>query len=71
MRMRKDQDVASAEAEKRLALAGYNKIEGGKKMSIFGILANQFMIPFVLLLVIAAGLSLFFEEWLDGLQLLQ
>lgn len=58
--------LSSAEAEKRLALAGYNKIEGGKKMSIFGILANQFISPFVLLLVIAAGLSLFFEEWLDG-----
>lgn len=30
------------------------------------ILLNQFISPFVLLLVIAAGLSFFFKEWLDG-----
>ncbi|MBU1821837.1 MAG: HAD-IC family P-type ATPase, partial [Bacteroidetes bacterium] len=62
--------LSSAEAEKRLALAGYNKIEAGKKMSILGILANQFISPFVLLLVIAAALSLFFKEWLDGIAII-
>lgn len=56
----------SAEAAKRLTLAGYNKIESGKKISALKILVNQFVSPFVLLLAIAAGLSFFFEEWLDG-----
>lgn len=62
--------LSSAEAARRLSLAGYNKIESGRKISPLAILVNQFVSPFVLLLVIAAGLSFFFKEWLDGIAIL-
>jgi Ca2+-transporting ATPase len=62
--------LTSAEAVRRLSFAGYNKIESGKKISPLMILVNQFISPFVLLLVIAAGLSFFFKEWLDGIAIL-
>ena len=62
--------LSSAEAKRRLSLSGYNKIESGKKISPFRILINQFVSPFVLLLAIAAGLSFFFEEWLDGIAII-
>ena len=58
--------LSSAEAARRLEFAGYNKIESSKRISPFRILINQFVSPFVLLLTVAAGLSFFFEEWLDG-----
>jgi P-type Ca2+ transporter type 2C len=58
--------LSAAEATRRLSFIGYNKIESGKKISLFRILFNQFISPFVLLLIVAAGLSFFFEEWLDG-----
>ncbi|MBN8718668.1 MAG: cation-transporting P-type ATPase [Sediminibacterium magnilacihabitans] len=58
--------LSLTEAERRLSFVGYNKIEAGKKISVFTILLNQFISPFVLLLAVAAGLSFFFEEWLDG-----
>jgi P-type Ca2+ transporter type 2C len=58
--------LSPAEAERRLSFVGYNKIEAGKKTSLFKILLNQFISPFVLLLAVAAGLSFFFKEWLDG-----
>jgi Ca2+-transporting ATPase len=58
--------LLSAEASRRLSFIGYNKIESGKRISPFRILINQFISPFVLLLTVAAGLSFFFEEWLDG-----
>jgi P-type Ca2+ transporter type 2C len=62
--------LSSTEAEQRLQTAGYNKIESGKKISLVMVLINQFISPFVLLLVIAAGLSFFFKEWLDGIAIL-
>lgn len=58
--------LSSAEAVRGLEFAGYNKIESSKRISPFRILINQFVSPFVLLLTVAAGLSFFFEEWLDG-----
>jgi hypothetical protein len=56
--------LTAAEAERRLSIAGYNRIESGKKVSPLMILVNQFISPFVLLLAIAAGLSFLFQEWL-------
>lgn len=58
--------LTSDEAIRRLKANGYNKIESGQKVSPLKILLNQFISPFVLLLSIAAGLSFFFQEWLDG-----
>jgi len=62
--------LPAAEAERRLSIAGYNRIESGKKVSPLMILVNQFISPFVLLLAIAAGLSFFFQEWLDGIAII-
>lgn len=62
--------LSSAEAARRLEFAGYNKIESGKKISPLMIIVNQFISPFVLLLAVAAGLSFFFEEWLDGIAII-
>ena len=62
--------LSSAEADRRLGIVGLNKIESAKKISPFLILLNQFVSPFVLLLVVAAGLSFFFEEWLDGIAII-
>jgi P-type Ca2+ transporter type 2C len=62
--------LTSDEAMRRLQLIGPNKIESSKKLSPIIILLNQFVSPFVLLLVVAAGLSFFFKEWLDGIAIL-
>lgn len=62
--------LGSEEAARRLLIAGYNKIESGKKISLIMILVNQFISAFVLLLTIAAGLSFFFKEWLDGIAII-
>ncbi|WP_143774104.1 cation-translocating P-type ATPase [Niastella vici] len=62
--------LSSAESARRLNIAGPNKIESGKKISPLVILINQFVSPFVLLLAIAAGLSFFFKEWLDGIAII-
>ncbi len=59
--------LSSNEAARRLEVAGLNKIESTKKTSLVKILLNQFISPFVLLLGIAAGLSFYFNEWLDGI----
>src|SRR6266498_1936890 len=59
--------LSSNEAARRLELAGLNKIESTKKTSLLKILITQFVSPFVLLLAIAAGLSFYFDEWLDGI----
>lgn len=62
--------LSSPEASRRLIINGYNKIESGKKINPAEIALNQFISPFVLLLVLAAGLSFFFQEWLDGIAIL-
>ncbi|QJB37251.1 cation-transporting P-type ATPase [Chitinophaga oryzae] len=63
----KETGLTSPEAARRLEIAGPNSIESIKRRGLLRILLNQFVSPFVLLLAIAAGLSFFFEEWLDGI----
>lgn len=58
------------EAEKRLRQHGLNKITEEKTNGPFTILLGQFNSPIVFLLVIAAGLSFWFEEWLEGTAIL-
>ncbi|OQP60171.1 hypothetical protein A3860_34385 [Niastella vici] len=65
-----DAGLSAEEVVKRLRSAGYNKIESGKRISLAMVLINQFISPFVLLLGIAAGLSFFFKEWLDGIAII-
>lgn len=62
--------ISSEEAIKRLRKVGYNKIESGESISLTMVLINQFISPFVLLLGIAAALSIFFKEWLDGIAII-
>lgn len=62
--------LSSDQAAQRLAIAGPNKIESAKKTSLLKIIISQFVTPFVILLGVAAGLSFYFEEWLDGIAIL-
>lgn len=62
--------LSANEAARRLELTGLNKIESAKKTSIAKIILSQFISPFVLLLGIAAGLSFYFNEWLDGIAII-
>src|SRR5574337_1096314 len=58
------------EAEERLRQFGANVIREKKNESAFLIFLYQFKGPFVILLVLAAGLSFWFREWLDGIAIL-
>jgi Ca2+-transporting ATPase len=62
-----ERGLTEEEVLKRLELFGENNIESGKKIKPFQILLHQFTSPLIWLLCIAAGLSFFFHEWLDGI----
>ncbi|MBI3520104.1 MAG: HAD-IC family P-type ATPase, partial [Bacteroidetes bacterium] len=64
------QGLSKKEAESRLLKYGENKIEGEKAKSPWIIFFSQFASPIVWLLLVAAGLSFYFKEWLDGLAIL-
>lgn len=59
--------LGDSDALSRRARYGLNRIEEKKSESLFSILFNQFKSPFLILLFIAAGLSFYFKEWLDGI----
>ena len=56
--------LSPAEAAKRLASFGPNAITQAKQTPVWKIFLRQFKSPIVLLLVIAAGMSFAFQEWL-------
>jgi Ca2+-transporting ATPase len=60
----------SDEAQNRLKIVGRNVITQEKKKSPWTIFIEQFKSPIVYLLIVAAGLSFFFQEWLDGIAIL-
>lgn len=62
--------ISHQEVRKRLGRYGLNAIPEEKQISDLVLLLNQFKSPIVYLLVIAAGLSFFFSEHLDGLAIL-
>lgn len=62
--------LPDAEAKQRLLKYGPNAIIEKKPVSPFIIFLSQFKGPFVLLLFFAAGLSFWFQEWLDGIAIL-
>ncbi|MFV5703653.1 cation-translocating P-type ATPase [Flavobacterium sp. XS2P12] len=62
--------LSSSEVEKRLKEHGPNKIEEKKNKRLWLIFLDQFKSPIVWLLVFAAGLSFYFEEWVDGIAIL-
>lgn len=62
--------LTSEEVQKRLLIYGANKIEEEKSKSLWLIFFSQFTSPIVWLLIVAAGLSFYFKEWLDGLAII-
>ncbi len=54
----------------RLQQFGNNSITHEKKKSLWLVFLRQFNSPIVYLLILAAGLSFFFQEWLDGFAIL-
>jgi len=65
-----DNGLTSTEAQKRFLINGANKIEEEKSKSLWLIFLSQFTSPIVWLLIVAAGLSFYFQEWLDGLAII-
>jgi len=62
--------LSQEEVARRLEKFGDNSITHEKKKSLWLIFLRQFNSPIVYLLIFAAGLSFFFQEWLDGFAIL-
>jgi len=56
--------ISAAEAEKRLAENGKNKLKEGKKKTIFQRILEQLSDPMIIILIIAAGISAV-TEWFE------
>ena len=54
----------------RITKYGLNSYAAQKQKSIWLILFEQFKSPIILLLVVAAGFSFFFEDWLEGFSII-
>jgi Mg2+-importing ATPase len=61
------QGLTSAEAQQRLARYGLNRIKGKSRTDRFTLLLAQFKSPIILILLCAAGLSLFLHDPTDAL----
>ncbi len=61
-----EKGLTSEEAVLRLDALGRNTISHEEKQSLWVIFLSQFNNALVYMLIIAAGLSFFFKEWLDG-----
>jgi len=60
-----DGGLDPGEAAKRLRKYGPNRLRQVEKVSVFRILLNQFKSLVIVLLLVAAGVSFMFSEWLD------
>ena len=65
-----ERGLSQEEVKRRLEKFGDNSIAHEKKKSLWLIFLRQFNSPIVYLLIFAAGLSFFFQEWLDGFAIL-
>ncbi len=65
-----DKGLSADEVKGRQESFGRNVIEQKKKKNPFLIFLAQFTSPMVYMLIVAAGLSFFFKEWLDGIAIL-
>jgi len=59
--------IGQAEAERRLLQYGPNALQSGGQSTLLGLFLNQFKSPLVLILVVAAIISLIAREWPDAL----
>jgi Mg2+-importing ATPase len=62
--------LSEAEAARRLQVHGYNRLEPSRRAGVVGLLLSQFRSPIILLLIFAAGLSLFLGEVVDATSIL-
>lgn len=65
-----DYGLSGEEASKRLKRYGTNTISSAEERHWIFILLRQFNSPIVFLLLFAAGLSFWFEDWIDGIAIL-
>ena len=65
-----EQGLSFENSKERLEQFGLNAVAEVKATSPLRILFGQFKSPIVLLLLVAAGLSFLFKEWLDGIAIL-
>jgi Mg2+-importing ATPase len=64
------QGLSDSEAQQRLMQVGPNALRLRKRATAWGLLANQFKSPLVLILLFAAIVSAFAKEWTDALVIL-
>ena len=64
------QGLTEIEAQKRLEQYGFNLLKPPKKSDAFTLLLSQFKSPIILILIFAAGLSLFLQDPVDALIIL-
>jgi P-type Ca2+ transporter type 2C len=62
--------LSSHEVNERKDRFGSNSIAQVEKRSVFLVFLNQFKSPIVVLLLIAAGLSFAFGDWIDAIDIL-
>jgi Ca2+-transporting ATPase len=65
-----DNGLQEVEAQARLEQHGKNEIQSTEHRPWYKILVNQFKSPIVYLLIFAAAMSFYFNEWLDGIAIL-
>ena len=58
--------LAESSIDERIKKYGLNNYAEQKQKSVWLILFEQFKSPIILLLVVAAGFSFFFEDWIEG-----
>ena len=59
--------LSAAEAKRRLQIYGPNRLKPSKRTDAITLLAAQFKSPLILILLVAVGLSFFFNESIDAL----
>ena len=64
------QGLSEAEVQQRIRLYGFNRLRPHKKSDALTLLLGQFKSPIILILIFAAGLSLFLGDRIDALIIL-
>ena len=62
--------LTKSEVQIRIEEFGLNSYKAQKQKNILLILLSQFKSPIVLLLIVAAGFSFFFEHWMEGFSII-